>query len=365
MRIRFLPRLFAGTIGLLAVVLVVLGDEPTSTPTTAASQPAKSKNYVIEPEMPYRAHLRTTGVFINAHHLSGTGQTAQGVVDSLKSKANRPYVAVIICRGPQEETIKTFWDVSDQYIFESLFLKPDWTPPSKDTLIWPGYDHPMINYIRRIRMASMGKPSIVSVPMTCREIWGIPRARPELFDELRWMTMAVIGADYDGILWGHFRCEEQWSNMLNTLAGQLKTHAADLALANPVDWVKAPKGQPVSALASDKKLFITLLNTDFMIISEDKKEIVGALNPGRCQGKLKLNLPPGISVKTATTLDGSLVKLTQVKGGITCPYDFASGGEMIIISITREGTEGTNERSTKPSSRSAGGKTSPQPSKNQ
>ena len=213
-------------------------------------------------------------------------------------------------------------------------------------------------------MASMGKPSIVAVPMTCREIWGIPRARPELFDELRWMTMAVIGADYDGILWGHFRCEEEWSNMLNTLTGQFKSHAADLALATLVDWVKAPKGQPVSALASDKKLFITLLNTDYMIISQDKKEIVGALNPGRCQGKLTLNLPSGVSVETATTLDGSPVILTQTKDGITCPYDFASGGEMIIVSITREGTEDKNETSAIPSSCPVGGETSSQPSEN-
>ena len=132
MRKHFLPRLFAGTIGLLAIGLAVLGDEPTSAPTTTASHPAKNKNFVIEPEMPYRAHLRTTGIFINAHHLSGINKTAKEVVDSLKAKPNRPYVAVIICRGPQEETIKTFWDVSDLYIFESLFLKPDWTPPSKD-----------------------------------------------------------------------------------------------------------------------------------------------------------------------------------------------------------------------------------------
>jgi hypothetical protein len=244
-------------------------------------------------------------------------------------------VTVIICRGPQEQTLKTFWDVSDQFIFESLFFLPDWNPSPKDTLLWPGFDHPMINYVRKIRTATNGKPVIVSVPMTCREVWGVPRERPELFDELKWMTMAVIGANYQGILWGHVRREEQWNQMLQELTDQIKAHAADLGAAVPVNWVKAPDGQPVSAISSQGKLFIMLLNTDFMKVSQDKKEISGALNPGRRQGKLTLNLPDGVIADTASMLDGLPVKLTRTKDGLVCPYDFASGGEMIIVTIER------------------------------
>lgn len=332
MRIHFQSKLLIGIFCLLKIVLIVVGVEPTSAPTTADSQPTESEDFVIEPEMPYRAKMRATGIFLNAHHLT---KPTQEVIDSIKSMPNRPQVTVIICRGPQEETVKTFWNVSDQFILEGLFLKPEWNPPSKDTLIWPGFNHPMINYVRKIRMATMGKPTIVSVPMTCREVWGVPRKRPELFDELKWMTMAVIGANYQGILWGHFRCEEQWSVMLNILTDQIKTYAADLKRANPVHWVIGPKGQPVSALASDNKLFITLLNTDFMKVSEDKKEISGALHPKRCRGNLILNLPPGISAETAFTFDGSPVKLTKDKDGIQCPYHFNTGGEMIIVSIHR------------------------------
>jgi len=310
----------------------VFAKEPVSAPVT--SQPAKGKDFVVEAEMPYRAHLRTTGIFVNAFHLT---KSTQEVVDSIKAQPNRSHVTIIICRGAQERAIKDFWDVSDQYIFEALFMKPEWEKPPEDTLIWPGFDHPMVNYVRKIRTATAGKPTIVSVPMTCREVWGVPRERPELFDELKWMTMATIGANFQGILWGHVRREEQWNQLLQELTKQLKVHAADLGTAACVDWVKAPEGQPVSALASKNKLFITLLNTDYMRVSDDKKEIVGTLNPGRRQGTLTIKLPAGITANTVTTLDGSPVKLTQGKDGLTCSYDLTAGGDMIIVTLKRSG----------------------------
>ena len=314
---------------LLAIALPALAQKPASAPATA-SQPAKSKDFVVEAEMPYRANLRATGIFVNAFHLN---KSTQEVVASIKAQPNRSHVTVIICRGAQEQAIKDFWDVSNQYIFEALFMTPDWNPPPEDTLIWPGFDHPMVNYVRKIRTATQGKPTIVSVPMTCREVWGVPRERTELFDELRWMTMATIGANVQGILWGHVRREEEWNQLLQRLTDQIKVHAADLGAAASVDWVKAPEGQPVSALASKNKLFITLLNTDYMKVRDDKSGISGALEPGRQQGTLTLNLPAGVTAEAATTLDGSPVKLTKDKDALTCSYNFASGGEMIVVTI--------------------------------
>jgi len=322
----------------LTMISAIFAQEPASAPTTnrpAASQPAKTKTFVVESEMPYRANLRATGIFINAFHLT---KSTEEVVNSIKDQRGRSHVTVIICRGNQEKAIKDFWDVSDQYIFEALFMTPDWNPPPKDTLIWPDFDHPMVNYVRKIRTATIGKPTIVSVPMTCREVWGVPRERPELFDELKWMTMATIGANFQGILWGHVRREEQWNQMLQELTNQLKTHAADLGTAACVDWVNAPQDQPVSALASGNKLFITLLNTDYMKVSDDKKEIAGTLHPGRRQGTLTIKLPAGATATAATTLDGTPVKLMKNKDGLTCPYDFTAGGEMIIVTIRRAPT---------------------------
>jgi len=344
---------------LLVMALLALAGKPASAPATAASQPAEDGNFVVEAEMPYRANLRATGIFINAFHLT---KPIKEAVDSIKAQPKRFNVTVIICRGPQEQAIKDFWDVSDQYIFEALFLQPEWSLPPKDTLIWPSFDHPMINYVRKIRMATSGKTALVSVPMTCREVWGVPRERPELFDELKWMTMAVIGANYQGVLWGHVRREEQWSQMVQELTNQLKTHAADLGAATPVDWVKAPEGQPVSALASDRKLFIALLNTDYMKVSADKKRISGALNPGRRQGELKLSLPAGVTAEGAARLDGLPVEITQDVDGLTCAYDFTAGGEMIIVTIKRSDS---GERSAKASSHPADGESLPQPAESQ
>ena len=319
----------------LAIAWGAQAAEPASAPATNAKEQSVStgnRDFVVEAEMPYRARLRTTGIFINALHLT---KPTKEVVDSIRTQPSPSHVTVIVCRGPQEEAIKDFWDVSDQFIFEALFLLPDWNPPPRDTLLWPGYDHPMINYVRRIRTATQDKYVVASVPMTSREIWGVPRERPELFEELKWMTMAVIGANYQGILWGHVRREPGWNEMLQALTDQLKAHAADLGSAVPVDWVQAPSGQPVSALASQDRLFITLLNPDFMKVSEDKRQIAGALDPARRTGQLTLHLPPGIIVTAATTLDGSPLKIRPCKDGLICPYDFATGGEMVIVPITR------------------------------
>jgi len=314
--------------------------EPVSASATV-NQPVKAKDFVVEAEMPYRANLRATGIFINAFHLT---KSTQEVIDSIVAQPNRSYVTVIICRGDQAGAIKNFWDVSNQYILEALFMKPDWEKPPEDTLIWSGFDHPMVNYVRKIRIATVGKPTIVSVPMTCREVWGVPRERPELFDELKWMTMATVGANYQGILWGHVRREEQWNQQLQELTNQLKAHATDLGTATCVDWVKATEGQPISVLASKNKLFVTLLNVDYMKVSDDKKEIAGVFNPGRRQGTLTLNLPADVAADAAITLDGSPVKLTQGKDGLTCPYDFTSGGEMIIITIKRSDAASSTTR---------------------
>jgi hypothetical protein len=350
---------FAAACLLLVMVLSAIAGEPASGPDPAAGPPADDGDFVVEAEMPYRAHLRATGIFINAFHLT---KPTKEVVDSIKAQPKRSRVTVIICRGAQEQMIKDFWDVSDQYIFEALFRKPEWSPPPKDTLIWPGFDHPMINYVRKIRMASSDKKAIVSVPMTCREVWGVPRERPELFDELKWMTMAVIGANYQGILWGHVRREEEWNQMVQELTSQLKPHAADLGAATPVDWVKAPEGQPVSALASDRKLFITLLNTDYMKVNADRTRISGALNPGRRQGRLKLSLPAGFTADAAATLDGLPVEITQDMDGLTCAYDFTAGGEMIIVTIKRSDS---SEPSATPSSHPADGDPLPQSAESQ
>ncbi len=318
----------------LAVGSAGWAQQPASVPASRPS-PAATKRFVVEAEMPYRASLRATGIFINAFHLS---KPTKEVIEAVKAQPKPSQVTVIICRGAQEQAIKDYWDVCDQYILEALFLLPEWSPPPSDTLLWPGVDHPMINYVRKIRMATQGKPVIVSVPMTCREVWGMPRERPELFEELKWMTMAVIGANYQGILWGHVRREPEWNEMLQELTDQIKAHATDLAAATPVAWVKALPGQPVAALASENKLFITLLNMDFMKLTEGKKRISGALSPGRCQGDLILNLPKGVTAGAATTLEGLPSKLTASKEGLACHYDFGSGGEMIIVSISRSST---------------------------
>jgi len=285
--------------------------------------------FIVEKEMPYRARLRTTGIFINAFHLS---KPKMEVIESIRSADEDKKVTVIICRGDQPTAIRDYWDVSDEYIFEALFLTPERKPPAADSIIWPAYDHPMINYIRKIRHLTRGKTVLVSVPMTSREVWGVPRGRPELFDELKWMALSVVGADFDGILWGHVRHEAEWDRRLTELTSQLVRHADDLRSASPVDWVTGPPDQPLMALANDRRLFIVLLNPDYMKVSHDRKSVAGLLKRTGRKGKVAIETSEFV-IQDGTTLGDRPVRIIRQSDHLQCDYDFLGGGEMLILPI--------------------------------
>ena len=309
------------------------GGPRTRDAATSPSASDETSSFVIAPEMPFRAYLRNTGVFINAFHIP---RPTEEMIERLRSHGDDKRVSVIICRGNQQEMMSAYRLVADLFIMESLFFKPSTASPADGELIWPEFDHPMINYLREIRHAGQGTRMIVAVPMTTREVWAAPRSRPESFEEFQWMTFAVIGANYQGILWGHERHEKWWARRLAEFEAALKRQVDGLAEARLVDWVSSPEGQPVSALASDGKLFVAVLNPNFMKVSPGGENIVLPLDNRRLEATVTITPPDGHEIVEGRTLDGGRLDLTGSERQVETTYRYRGGGTLLTFTV-REG----------------------------
>ncbi len=312
------------------------GAAPTTGASTRAGKAVHKKpgnsTFVIGPEMPFRAHMRRTGVFINAHHIP---KPASEVVKSIKQSKGAKPVTVIICRGDQQAALSNYRSVVDQFIMEALFMTPSDSGPKRGDLIWPDYDHRLVNYLRHIRSIAKGARIIAAIPMTTREILGRPN-RPESFEEFQWMTFAVIGANYQGVLWGHVRREKWWNQRLARFERALKTHADGLGRALPVEWVRGPEGQPISAIASEKRLFVILLSPDYMKITADGKGVEVPLEAARREGDIRISLPKGRRITEGRSFWGAPLDLEANGGVITSRFGFSGGGTMLVFSLSRD-----------------------------
>ena len=290
--------------------------------------------FVIAPEMPYRANLRTTGIFVNAFHVP---ENPEEVRKTLEESKGQKYITVIVCRGDQKDALTRYRPLADEFIMEDLFLYPEAKEAGPDDLIWPGFSHPMVNYLREIRLFGQGLRIIVAVPMTTREVWGASESRTESFEELEWMSFAAIGANYQGILWGHERYEDWWKRRLAAFEAALKRHAEGLASASPVGWVSASEGQPFCALASKDTLFVVLLNPDYMGLTADGKGIAVPLDPGARTCRIRVSPPEGRRIESASTLDGRPLDLENEGGVISVSVRYSGGGEMAVLQLLGDG----------------------------
>lgn len=144
------------------------------------------------------------------------------------------------------------------------------------------------------------------------------------------MILATVGADYKGIIWvGQF----DTGGRLRTLAHNLLCYADDLGTAKPVGWATAPQGQPVSALASNRMLFVVLLHPEYF-----RDPLVGGiqklpLDPKVQTGEVTLALPDGVTTGPGISLYGKPLKPRTEGGMVVVPYRFAGGGEMLALDL--------------------------------
>jgi len=308
-----------------------------SAPEVAAEFEDAYTGFILAPEMPYRAHLRSTGIFVNAFHVP---EETGDILNSIDQEEDRRPVTVIICRGDQKGAVQDYRSACDQFIMEALFMTPSRKAPDEDDVLWPGVDHLVVNYLREVRKFTEGERVIVAVPMTAREILGTSRTRSELFPELEWMVYATIGADFDGIIWGHVRNERWWQRRLHEFETRLKRYAADLNEAAPVDWVTADGGQPCSALATQDRLFVLLLNPEYMKVGPDGKRVVVPVGSPEGDCTVYVDPPEGVGVAQGVTLRGDPVELREEGRRPAAKVHYGGGGAMLVFDLSRPGSAG-------------------------
>lgn len=268
-------------------------------------------------------------------------------IEKLKRNKGRRKVLSYQCRGPQREVVARFRPFTHRLIIFPYHLVCQ-IPPEPNDPIWPGMNHLLINRLREIRRNNPG--IFIYASLQAKQdggnlaFWGGGK-RDWTYQEQQWRMFAVIGADFDGILWNG-GIGKPWQAQLAVFTDSIKPVAADLGAADPVRWVRAPEGQPCSALASKDKLFVVLLHPDYMQVSSTGREIALPLSPKRATGRLSFQCPEGIRITGGATSRGLPVRIRQQEGATTAGYRFAGGGEMLVFDLAR----------TSPTARAAAGK---------
>ncbi len=315
--------------------------KPVSNDRSGALQKPKSekasqrKPFLIRCRAKYYNDLRKNGgVLYSAFHVN-----VPHVLKKLKRGPRDYAVHVSVCFGSssaQVEMLQAFSedaDICDVW----LFANPSKRRPRDDDVIWPGYDNPVINRVREVRTVTLGQRVLAVMQgwgnAVKRSPWGIRPYRHITSEEVTWHTLAVVGAGYDGILWGWEWDKRTQSKHLKRLTESLEEYLTDIGSALIVPWAQVSEDQPVSVLFSDKKLFIVLLNPAYMTVSPDGTKIQVPTSGMRRSGQLTLQIPPGYKIESGQYVSGFPVVMRREKDVINVDYRYSAGGELLIFPI--------------------------------
>ncbi len=203
--------------------------------------------------------------------------------------------------------------------------------PSPGSIAWPSSNQPVLNRVRGMQESAGGKRLVARIGIGDVESKYITKREPT-FEEIEWMILATVGADYKGIVWvGQF----DTGGRLRNLGHNLLCFAEDLGTAMPVGWATAPEGQPVSALASKKMLFVVLLNTEYFEDPVMGKIQKLPLDPKVQTGEVVLALPEGVTAESGVSLYGKPLKPRMEGGKVVVPYRFVGGGDMLVLDLRK------------------------------
>ena len=275
-------------------------------------------------------------VMICPAHAHGTPDEAMAKLKKILETFPSNQVSTIwVCRADQTNTLRKFAPVVDRIVVNTFALTSNLGPKKGDP-IWPKFDHPFLNHIRELRNIA-GKKNLLGCIDVAGES-GYFKDRSISFEEIEWMVYALVGANYQGIVWRGNLDSLSWGNRLHQLESSLGQYSDTLGVAEVVNWVTTSTKQPISALITKNYLFIVLLNTEHLKLSEITKRVVLPLDTPDCRGSLSIQLPKGIRIISGKTLSGLPVKITHQDKSIQIPYHYRGGGEIIVLSLTHETT---------------------------
>lgn len=212
--------------------------------------------------------------------------------------------------------------------------------PGPEDRIWPGCDHPYINQVREVHKAAGETPVYPIILPNWRDAPSSHRRRA-IFEEIQWQILAEIGAGSRGILWrGTMPIDElPYANKLKQFTASILVYADDLGEAKIVDWFKVDQPQPVAALRSRTRLFLVLLNPNYMASTRPNGDPVVPLD-ARHRGTLRLTPPSGIKLSHAKSISSSCIRLEDAGNHWVLHYEFDAGGDMVIFDLEERETSG-------------------------
>ena len=150
------------------------------------------------------------------------------------------------------------------------------------------------------------------------------------------MISAVIGANFRGLVWRAGQEVPHWETRLAQLEHNLLAHDSELVMARPVNWVSAANGRPVSATASEKKLFVCLLHPDYMAVVGDDRSYRMPLRPRPATFRIIIDPPTGLCVGTGDAISGGRVKVLSTGHKCELRYLLAGGGDVLAFELIPE-----------------------------
>lgn len=323
--------------GVLSRCTAVTQEEPSVAevvgPSIVRDDLRRDGEFVVTSELAYLAAVRSSGrMLISPFYLEDWPEQVEKLRGTTPDR-----VVTYLCQGAQIGAVTTFLPVSDRFVIWP-FIADLRQRPDEDGRMWNGFDHPLVNRLVEFRRISEERLIYAAIPVSRITERTFPRGtvtRRTTPAEAQWLIFAVIGSDWDGVLWYDVDDSSLDAFMVTDVENALKALAADLISATPVDWVKPAGEEPTSALCCRDRLFVVLLNPScFASAGQTGYGSLPQSDEPR-QGKVAISLPEGCSLRTSSTLLGGSVKILGSSSPVEVEYRFDGGGEMLVLDLER------------------------------
>ncbi len=269
-----------------------------------------------------------------AHEHGTLEEAAEKLRKLVADQPNGRKTSVWVCRANQLETLKVIGPMADN-MFLNVMAITSLVPPESNEMLWPKFDHPFINHIRQLRKVPNTRNLFAVIPLVGSQTSYFEKRKPS-FEEIKWLTYAVLGSDFQGIHWRDDQSACMFSGHIRKLEEQVLVYKEGLGKSVPVGWVTDNKQIPISTRSSEDLLFVIVLNPDYFKISGKTNQVALPISLDPLTGQLEICLSEEFSIGRGQTISGRPLDLKYVGGNVVVDYSFYGGGEMMVFELQRK-----------------------------
>lgn len=294
----------------------------------------------IGPQGPVTSDHIETVMQCPSHRHGSRSEATRKMKDAITALQGRRHSFCWVCRAGLHETLPWVAEIVDLVGVNPFLYTPE-EAPEEGEVIWPRWNHPVLNELRRLKRLAGGKRVFGAVNLHGEDhLFG---EREATMEEVEWMIYAVVGSNYKGLVLRDRKPKakrklEKWKARtehprIHALVENLLVHAEELGIATPVDWASASDKQiPVAALLGRTKLFLVLLHPDYMN-ARRHKGVPFPATAGAASGEIRVRTQQA-RIASCTLLSGVNVRIKKEKdGAYTIPFAFVRGGMMLVCRV--------------------------------